>query len=133
MKRGDVRAFPEIAKAGLAVYRRGVGWGMGLFLNRERDDEKPIGEVVLVGTWLYDKTVPQKIAIIKLGCEYSSQRYREDEEGELVLDTSKPPPVTPDGYVYQFLGTFGRDEYQSLEDAIRWAKDGPWGPVTWDH
>lgn len=131
MSRGNIRATPENATIGAQVYQRRVSWDMGLFFDRQRDDEKPIGQVIAVGTWLYDNAVRKPVALIRISAEFSGTRYTEMTDGNLVFDSSLPIPHTSDGFVYIFLGTFGRGEYQSLDDAKRWAEYGPWGPVTW--
>jgi hypothetical protein len=123
--------MPENATIGAHVYQRRVSWDVGLFFDRQRDDEKPIGQVIAVGTWLYDNIVLKHVALIRIAAEFSDTRYRETPDGNLVFDPSLPIPRTSGGFVYRFLGTFGRGEYQSLDDAKRWAEHGPWGPVTW--
>jgi hypothetical protein len=131
VERGLV-AIAENAKVGLPVYRRKSGWGRLLFFDRWRDSEELVGEVVLVGTWFDGGSMPHRAAIIRVRTECSSKRYKEDADGDLVLDPSIPPPVTEDGYVYQFLDQFEGPEYDLLDKAIWWAQNAPKGPVTWD-
>lgn len=126
-----VHALAEYAVVGAQIYQRGVSWGMHLCFDRSTEDEEPIGEVVLVGTWYYDRSIPKRAAVIKLKAEFSRERYRETDDGQQILDTSRPIPVTRDGYVYRFLA-FALGEYSSLADAKRWALEAPWGAVTWD-
>ena len=127
-----IPALPKSAHAGMWVYQRGAGWGRHLDFEPEGDNEEPVGQVVAVGTWYRDKVWPERDAIIKKKAEFSSQRYRENEHGELELDEAIAIPVTEDGYVYEFLGTLGRGEYASLAGAKLSALDAPGGPVKWE-
>lgn len=102
-----------------------------MFFDRHRNEEWIVGEVVLVGTF-HDNFVDQRVAIIKISSEFSSKRYKENAEGDWVIDTSIPAPQTPDAYVYQFLGAFGAPEFESLDEAKWWAKHAPRGPAIWD-
>lgn len=125
-------AIAENAKVGLPVYRRQSGGGWRLFFDRQRSSEELIGEVVLTGTWFDNESVHHRAAIIRVRCEFSDKRYKEDAEGDLVVDPSIPSPVTEDGYVYQFLPQFDGPEYKSVGEATWWAQNAPNGPVTWD-
>lgn len=127
-----VLAIAENAKVGLPVYRRKSGRDSRLFFDRQQSGEELIGDVVLAGTWFDNESVPHRAAIIRVRCEFSTKRYREDAAGDLVVDPSIPSPVTADGYVYRFLPQFDGPEYKSLDEALWWAQNAPKGPVTWD-
>jgi hypothetical protein len=82
-------------------------------------------EIVATGTWFYDKTVPQRIAIYAKPARFASSRYDDDDE----LDESRPIPDTIDGFLYYCRPG---SEHLTIEDAKAWADAQPWGPVTWD-
>jgi hypothetical protein len=128
----DLLAIAENARVGLPVYRRKSGRGRRLFFDRQQNCEELIGEVVLAGTWFDNESVPHRAAIIKVLSEFSSKRCKEDADGDLAIDPSIPPPLTKDGYVYQFLPQFEGPEYESLDEAMWWAQNAPKGPITWD-
>jgi hypothetical protein len=95
----DISAIPENARVGLPVYRRGSGWGSQLFLDRQVNEERIVGEVVLVGTF-HDKSMDHRVAIVKVSSDFSSKRNKENTDGDLLIDTSiyrrrKRPTGTP--------------------------------------
>jgi hypothetical protein len=85
-------------------------------------------KIVASGTWLYDGTVPYRIAIYAKPARFESSRYDDDDEQ---LDERRPIPDTKDGFLYYcWPGRSG--EHLTIEDAKAWADAQPWGPVTWD-
>ena len=82
-------------------------------------------KIVATGTWFYDKTVPQRIAIYAKPARFASSRYDDDDK----LDESRPIPDTIDGFLYYCRPG---SEHLTIEDAKAWADAQPWGPVTWD-
>ena len=90
-------------------------------IGRDRD------KIVATGTWLYDRTAPQRIAIYAKPARFASSRYDDDDE----LDESRPIPDTKDGFLYYCRPGWSGD-HLTIEDAKASADAQPWGPVTWD-
>jgi hypothetical protein len=84
-------------------------------------------KTVATGVWLYDRTVPRRIEIARIPAEHSRGRYDDYDE----LDEMIPIPETKDGYLYHVVGPIN-GEFLSVEEAIAWANEQPWGPVSWD-
>jgi hypothetical protein len=85
-------------------------------------------EVVATGTWLYDRTVPSPISIMRKPATRAYSRF--DSETDR-FDESKPIPKTKDGFLY-FCSLGKSGEHLDVEDAKAWADAQPWGPVYWD-
>lgn len=87
--------------------------------------------VVAIGTWLYDGTVPRRIELLSKPATMASSRWIEDRQsGEFMIDETAPVPQTQDGLLYQ-VGATGGGEFFSVAEAIAWADKQPWGPVEW--
>jgi hypothetical protein len=84
-------------------------------------------EIVLTGTWLYDKQVPRQISILRKQPKYADSRY--DWEANQ-WDESAPIPDTADGFLY-YCSVGNSGEHLSVRDAKAWADAQPWGPVIW--
>lgn len=84
--------------------------------------------LVLTGTWLYDGTVKRKIEIYSYPAEFACSRYDYDIDD---YDESIPIPETENGCLYCVVSSQGAD-FPSLEEAMVWADQQPWGPVKWD-
>jgi hypothetical protein len=84
-------------------------------------------QIVLTGTWLYDKQVPRQISILRKQPKYADSRY--DWEANQ-WDESAPIPDTADGFLY-YCSVGNSGEYLSVRDAKAWADAQPWGPVIW--
>jgi hypothetical protein len=81
---------------------------------------------VVTGTWFYDGTVPNPIAVWAKPASESYSRYDEDDE----LDEHNPIPETRDGFLYCTVP--GQGEFLTVEEAKASADAQPWGPVRWD-
>jgi len=83
--------------------------------------------MVAGGTWLYDGTVRQRLAIYAKPARFAASRYDDNDQ----LDETRPIPNTKDGFLYYcWPGRSG--EHLTIEDVKAWADAQPWGPVNWD-
>jgi hypothetical protein len=87
----------------------------------------PEWNIVATGTWYYDRTVQQQIAVYAKPARLASSRYDEDDQ----LDESRPIPETRDGFLY-FCWPGKSSEHLTPDDAKAEADTKPWGPVKWD-
>jgi hypothetical protein len=88
-----------------------------------------INKIVATGTWLYDRTIPRRIAVYAKPARFAASRYDEDDQ----LDESKPIPETLDGFLYFLVpGGDGDGEHLTIDAAKAAADAQPWGPVVWD-
>jgi hypothetical protein len=85
-------------------------------------------EVVATGTWLYDRTAPRPISIMRKPATMAYSRF--DYETDQV-DESRPVPETKDGFLY-FCSLGQSGEHLDIEGAKAWADAQPWGPVSWE-
>lgn len=79
-----------------------------LALGETNDDQ-----IVLTGTWLYDKQVPRQILILRKLPRYADSRY--DWEASR-WDESAPIPDTADGFLY-YCSVGKSGEHLSVRDA----------------
>jgi hypothetical protein len=86
-------------------------------------------EVVATGTWLYDRTAPRPISIMRKPATMADSRFDWETTGQ--VDESRPVPETKDGFLY-FCSLGRSGEYLDIESAKAWADAQPWGPVSWD-
>ena len=85
-------------------------------------------KTVATGTWLYDQSVPRRVAILAKPARLASSRY--DWENDC-WDESAPIPPTLDGFIY-FCSLGKSGEHLSSEAVKAWADAQLWGPVKWD-
>jgi hypothetical protein len=85
------------------------------------------GEYVTAGTFLYDGTVPTRIAII---AKDHDANYVLAEAESWLEPGEKPTPVGPDGVLYYQQGEI--TPHQTLAEAKAWIEAKGYGRIEWD-
>ena len=78
------------------------------------------GELVLVGWFLYDGTVPTRIEIIARNYDVE---YQLNEPADLLETREQPAPLGLDGRLYYFRGSL--EPHPTLEAVQAWADRQP--------
>lgn len=85
------------------------------------------GELIVVGWFLYDRTVPTRVEIVARNYDVYYQVNAADDLLEL---RARPAPLGADGRLYYLKGNL--EPHPTLEAAQAWADRQPWGPVDWN-
>ena len=84
------------------------------------------GELILVGWFLYDGTVPTRVEIIARNYDVD---YHLNAANVVLEPRERPASLGLDGRLYYFKGNL--EPHPTLEAAQAWADRQPWGPVDW--